>query len=636
MTRFSASLLIASSLLAGCATIRTTPYREQTVEAGDALPGLTYRLPMAQYELTIVRTLAECPGGMIEGKPTSLKFSTDVAAEKSYVPGEAYMLDPRLTGFLKTSSLEMNYYPNGTLKSIGVAAEDRTGQVVENAAKIAAAGVMLAAGVPPVAVVAGAGAAAIPPTSGDANVLSNKSSNFKLQPIGPTQVICTDEAKQNLKTLTDADKAIKEETKALIGANKAMEELTEELRLKLKTPRQAKGRWQAILLEQRRANAAIEGAKDSKAKALEALSVKEIARWPEHYGEAGRQQDLPLGNSAREKLEKLVTMGTAQRVVPVGGVDMSALSSEIRALAGMKAVSPFGNSTTKAQSTDLAAELASAARQSTPTVPAECLGSSTLKACLEHHLELHLAVRTEWPLAKDCAAGAPNDAECLHKRLTDEAVDDLDKAYRIRHARDTAYDEGVFIREPAQGKLLVCRKALATDVGCALEDDLAEVEAANFPQLGQLRFLKFKVPMFQAKDLGVFLSADGRLERYYLKSTKAALETATASAANAATTMADAMEKRETERRSDLEYAQSEKSKALTAQIAELENAEKLRKLQQPPSSDPLKPLREAAAENEAHIAQLQSQLAREQLEAALNSGDDAAARALLAILKEQ
>jgi hypothetical protein len=119
-----------------------------------------------------------------------------------------------------------------------------------------------------------------------------------------------------------------------------------------------------------------------------------------------------------------------------------------------------------------------------------------------------------------------------------------------------------------------------------------------------------------------------------MKSTKAALEAATASAANAATTLADTLEKREIERRSDTEYVQSEKGKALAAQITELENAEKLRKQQKPAVEDPLKPVRDEAAENQVYITQLESQLVREQLQLAINNGDSAAARALLAILK--
>jgi hypothetical protein len=596
---------------------------------------------MAQFDLTILRTLAECPGATKDGKATQLKFSTDVAVESRFVPGEAYTMNPRMTGLLKTSSLEVQFFPNGTLKSIGMAAEDRSGQVVENVAKAAAAGLMMASGVPPVAVASAANA--VPLTSAQTSILkSNLPSQIQVKPAGPEQTVCRDEAKTALAAFARADTDIKEGGKVLAAANAGMRALVEEILLELKDPaaKIVQDERAALLRAQRDADAFIEKSKLDKAKALEALSTKQTIRWPEHFGDARQPREIPLDNTSRASIAKLLTVGVPERATATGGETAASLLKSLqrsnidRALDGSK----DSSSAALLQIEALAARLAGASEVVQVQTPTACLGTN-MTACIDHHLNMFLSVAMEWPLAADCGA-APATTECVQVRKRASAKGRSGRAGKreeptaIQHARDTAFDEGVFIREPAQGRLLVCRKASAANMSCPKGTDLAEAQPLNFPQLGQLRFLAFKVPMFQAKDMGVFLSADGRIERYYMKSTKAALEAATASAANAATTLADTLEKREIERRSDTEYVQSEKGKALAAQITELENAEKLRKQQKPAVEDPLKPVRDEAAENQVYITQLESQLVREQLQLAINNGDSAAARALLAILK--
>jgi hypothetical protein len=596
---------------------------------------------MAQFDLAVVRTLAECPGGIKDGKATLLKFSTDVSVESRFVPGEAYSLDPRMTGLLKTSSLEVQYFPNGTLKSIGMAAEDRSGQVVENVAKVAAAGLMMASGVPPVAVASAA--AAVPLTSAQTSLLKgNLSTQVRVDPVGPQQIVCTDAAKLALTALAQADEQIKESGRELAAANAAMTALVEEVLLELRDPADRKVRDEraALLKAQRDADAAIEHAKQAKAKALEGLSVKQTLRWPEHFGDASQPRDLPLDAESRAALTKLLTIGIPERAVAVPLETESSILNALRRLANNKALSlpAVVLPADPARLAELSARLTGEPNPVPAVTPASCLGTN-VNACVDHHLNLLISVALEWPLAEDCAPGALAATQCVRVRKPEvppreQRAGERERRGTVQNARNAAFDEGVFIREPAQGRILVCRKALSSGGACPKGADLAEAEPLNFPQLGQLRFLPFKVPMFQGKDMGVFLTADGRLERYYMKSTKAALEAATASAANAATTMADALERRETELRSDAEYVQSERGKALAAQIAELENAEKLRKQQTPPAADPLKPVRESAAENQVYITQLETQLIREQLQLAIDNDDNAAAQALLAILR--
>jgi hypothetical protein len=141
-----ASVVAASLLLSGCATnLATTPDRTFTKDSGDALVGVSYALPMAQYDITLTRALSACPEGIsatLLGEeiyvPTKgLKFSRKAEAKISYGAGERYTVDYRaLQSWIKISGFSFGVYPNGTLKTINASADDQTGEVVKNVAKI--------------------------------------------------------------------------------------------------------------------------------------------------------------------------------------------------------------------------------------------------------------------------------------------------------------------------------------------------------------------------------------------------------------------------------------------------------------------------------------------------------------------
>lgn len=610
-----AVLLPAVTSLTGCATVRTTPYLERTESAGESLPGLTYSLPMAQYDLVVVRTLSECPGDQTKSEATQLKFSIDVAGAERYVPGEAYTLDSRLVGFLKTSSLELNYYASGTLKSIGVQAEDKTGEVIANTAKIAAAGLMLASGSPAIA-------AAIAASDSKAHAAGTKGMITTTK--APLQLVCTDEAVANVEAFTKADRALKDEAGKLREANQRLKTLTDEITLKVKRPtdRKVKAEWAAIIAEQIRADAAIRTAEKDKARLIEVLSVSQTYRWPRDFTDARSNPLLETNAAALAKLRKLVELDTPERRDPHTAQDALQTASE---LLGRRTVpsKPDGRVIAKADMLSLVASPTGPA----PELPKSCLGAAAnVDQCLLYHLNLRGSPLDDWSLGTPCDADR-RPAGCVIVRKPSDV--------RVQHARNDAYDEGIFIREPMQGVLIICRDYKAVAGVCDRQHDIAKFAPINFPQLGQLRFLKFKVPPFQAKDMGIFLAEDGRLQRYYLKSTKAAGEALTASVASAANDMGTALEKRETERRDDLAYAQGATSRELAAQIAEIENRNKRKMLLTEPTPDPLAPIREAAAEDAVHVARLEQQLMRRQLETAIGTGDDAAARALLGILRK-
>jgi hypothetical protein len=617
-----AVLLPAVTSLTGCATVRTTPYLERTESAGDSLPGLTYSLPMAQYDLVVVRTLSECPGGQTNGEATQLKFSIDVGGAERYVPGEAYTLDSRLVGFLKTSSLELNYYASGTLKSIGVQAEDKTGEVIANTAKIAAAGLILASGSPAIA-------AAVAPAlaASDSKAYTTRAKGMITTTKAPLQLVCTDEAVANVEAFTKADQALKDEAEKLREANQRLKTLTDEITLKVKRPtdRKVKAEWAAIIADQIRADVAIRTAEKEKTRLIEVLSVSQTYRWPRDFTDARSNPLLETNSAALAKLRKLVELDTPERLDPLTAQDALQSANDLLARKAVPS-KPDGRVIAKAELADMLSLVASPTGPA-PKLPKSCLGAAAnVDQCLLYHLNLRGSPLDDWSLGTPCDADR-RPAGCVIVRKPSDV--------RVQHARNDAYDEGIFIREPMQGVLVICRDYKAVAGVCDRQQDIAKFAPINFPQLGQLRFLKFKVPPFQAKDMGIFLAEDGRLQRYYLKSTKAAGEALTASVASAANEIGTALEKRETERRDDLAYAQGTTSRELAAQIAEIENRNKRKTLLTEPTPDPLAPIREAAAEDAVHVARLEQQLTRRQLETAIGTGDDAAARALLGILRK-
>lgn len=135
---FAAGLCACTFLTAGCVgKLHTLPDRATTGTDG-ALTGFTYALPKVRYEVKLRRSLAECPGSVVDGKPTALKFAVGAEATPTVLAGERYVVDyTELPGWLRTASFEGKLYPNGTLKSIGAAAEDRTAETISSLAKTA-------------------------------------------------------------------------------------------------------------------------------------------------------------------------------------------------------------------------------------------------------------------------------------------------------------------------------------------------------------------------------------------------------------------------------------------------------------------------------------------------------------------
>ncbi|MEP2378887.1 hypothetical protein, partial [Parasphingorhabdus sp.] len=121
------------------------------------LAGDAYSLPVLQYEMTINRTLTQCEQGAGANKTDNVKFSVKVDAKSNFLQGETYRVDTRrLSAPTKITTLTLEHFENGNLKSINASAQDKTGEIVGNTVKIGLGLVALAAGVPPVSLIAAA------------------------------------------------------------------------------------------------------------------------------------------------------------------------------------------------------------------------------------------------------------------------------------------------------------------------------------------------------------------------------------------------------------------------------------------------------------------------------------------------
>lgn len=175
-----------SIALTGCTHVATI-YSENVKPLGDrqARTGVSYALPAIQYDVTLLRMLNNCG--------PDLKFAVTAAAKHRYVEGERFEVDPTsLSSMFKTTSLSIERYEDqNTLKSLNVAADDKTGDAVAAVARvgIAIAGTAFGLPLPPIAF--GESAVAVP---GQAKATGNRRQ----------QIVCTPAAANQLKQLEDS------------------------------------------------------------------------------------------------------------------------------------------------------------------------------------------------------------------------------------------------------------------------------------------------------------------------------------------------------------------------------------------------------------------------------------------------
>lgn len=151
--RWSGALaLLAVLALQGCQTQLQARhdgdgrYVTRTNAARDIPLGVDYAVPMLQFQIQAIRRIVECTNADGSGR---VRFVFKVTAEPHYVPGERFVIDyEKLSGWSKTSKVEVQTYDNGTIKSINAAAEDKTASIIGDVVKSVVRVASLAQGVP--------------------------------------------------------------------------------------------------------------------------------------------------------------------------------------------------------------------------------------------------------------------------------------------------------------------------------------------------------------------------------------------------------------------------------------------------------------------------------------------------------
>ncbi|MDB5711572.1 MAG: hypothetical protein JWL96_3642 [Sphingomonas bacterium] len=626
------------ALLSGCVgKLATTPNRA-TTSLSMARTGTSYALPKVQYEVKLTRTLAECPGEFVDDdptKPTALKFKVSVTATPSYVAGESYNVDYRkLPGWLRTASFEIKLYPNGTLKSMGASAEDRTGEVISGAVKTALsiATVLAAAKYTKVT----------PPP-----------------PVGTDAVLgCTDAALKLVHEADDLDKRLKQSTTDLTALQARAEYFKSAGTARLID---APGKAQFLVLlndlitEEQKLN----GLKERREKVAGELSVSESFTWSADVTSRPEDGAYPLSASDTEKLATLV-----QTVNLVRPATLSNTETKRRALLP----ECYGATPNVAVCIQKQLNLRSGVHLFRGLKPCEtspgqeCLitlsdDNQTLVAARDTVADSGIFIRdamegqllfcreislTAPPALPPVTDGQAGQAQGGNGRTPSGQVQggsgSTGGTLNGQGGNGTAGgglngqggsgttggtlngQGGTRSQGPAGGTVTTSSAQPVAVAVCDLTHDEAKIASANFPQFGQLRFLPFRVGTFQAREMVLSMTDTGRLDTFSYKSTKAPAESLVSTASDVAAQYATFREARETESRDDLKFARDNELADIQAQIDKLTKEAALKKLQVP-DEDPLKPTKDETAAIEAEIALLKAKAERIKAEAALSQG---------------
>jgi hypothetical protein len=529
------SVIVMALALAGCGTVQTTRLGHR-YEPDTAITGVSYALPMLQYRIAITHTLSSCgtPGDIRTGKEaTSLSFDTKVVPVASYVPGERFNVDYRkLSGLFRTSAFSIEYYPNGTIKSLGASADDKTAEAVASAAKLAGGVIALTSGLPRASVDINA-----KDSAGDNKLKIQQLFDEGTAPAAQQIYDCSDKARQLLSDLDAAKTDLKAASKALEDANNLVQMLSQRFALKV-TRRGDADRWDAAVSAQLQARRTLEAKQKALEEAKKPLSASYDLTWPKDRLPESGEQLFAASFAKNGKLAK--PWATLIDVKPMVKPDLGTFDTSPEC---------------------------SVRQGNTPV------------GCLSAHMDLLLDFDSAWPELPLKTAAMVDDERAARRQqplFTDAAwVDVVPTTGKSL--------PGILYREPARGGLVICLKNKAVNGHCDGEL-LVKPEMVNFPQAGQLRFIPFSVLPFQGKDQSISFTEEGYPSKIALKSTKAAGAEALGAAAGGVTTIADALEKREEERRSDAKAQRDEAVAELTAEITLLEKQAKRAELLAPPS----------------------------------------------------
>lgn len=497
-----AGLILAATCTA-CTHLQTNPTGEvPSIAPGDpasagAQRGVSYSLPMLQYDLKITRSLDSCP----DNRPPV--FTVKVEAQERYVAGERFEIDYQaMSSPFKTTSFDISFHDSGTIHTINAQARDQTGTVITNVVRTGLAIAAVATGNPLAALpLVGATSGKIA-TVDESATAADSSSPQRLE------LRCTAAARENLAALAAATTNVKTLTRTVADLTDEVTRFSALAALRvLSVPdrRHLSAVARRLLTAERQLRAA-----SARVTSLQnGLSATDERRWPDQAGGISAHSG-PIVPS-RASLEKLLGMIEVQQLRSTNGRTrlVSLAASE---LGGVRVLCHDDDE-----------------KNADECVMERLSELTTLQFALA-------ATVNQAPLERYAGNAAVNSAIIPHG--------------------DRRWGQGVFIREPVEARLVVC-DGTATVSGLGCSGNRAPVYVGSpviAPQLGRLRLLPFRSRPFENNHLQLSVRANGFIEQFtYGEESSAAAATGTL--ADIAERTQASLEAMETERRSDIQYA---------------------------------------------------------------------------------
>ena len=632
MTR-KAILLLASCMLSGCAThLASTPNRDVT-DRTQAIVGTTYTLPMLQFDVTLTRAISACPtlvdisAAKVGGAPLAvgtLELSVKGEGKEHFSRGESYTTDFReLVSPFRTTAFAIETYETGVLKSVNVSADDKTDEVIKEGVKFTLAAAAVAGGGLPGGFLAGA-ALASGAAGGDAGgaaaaggrVRAQRAYEDKVKTLFASlpeerMIVCTPEAAAFLATAGAEGKTRRALAAELDKQTKKVQALTAVSRMRAATPTHVQDLAKAYE-DQAVAEAELVKAKAGYEDALAEIRTVEVVAWPRAFTDD--HEPLNMSADSVRKFRGLLK----ERTVKV--LRRETFRTWYSALTGteQEAVRQLAKKDPRFGGLFDDAGVIVAEPKVDPNF--EC--KSGVDACIDRAFNTQVYLMRAPTGLRDCPPTG-RGPECR----TTTAIVELDGKNRTpksnrtsmlprgRDARDGQLDKGLFVRDPGQGMLVICRVEFATKPDgetppCAEPYRVYHSAPTSAPQFGQLRFLPFRTAAFEANEMSVLLREDGSLQKFEVKRTSAAAAKATAAAAEAITQYKAAYDAQE--------KARKDEPSAIDTQIADLEKKiqlddlqKKLLKAQTPAAPDQLAAVKEEILTLETETKLDEARLAR-------------------------
>lgn len=491
MRYFALALSVA---VAGCTSVGTIRSQDvRPLSANQAMIGVSYALPAIQYTITTPRMLDKCDGA-------APRFTIKPEVTATYVAGERFEVDPsNLSSVLKTTSLGLTMQEdNDTLKSFNAAADDKTGDVLVDAAKIGVSIASFAAsgGTVP-GIVAMVGESPMFAEAGGTTQKRWEALKGGEKPQFAVTITCSALAGQRIADYKAKVKALKDLEAELSALNEqiALQKSLAVFRTFAQTDVAA---LLQLVKDSTTKSAQVAAKRKEVSDAKDLLQIVSVERWPKASwkNDETASQPAELGISDPEQRYGDFCANFEVTVRAVATVDAF--------LASRNLISP----------------------------PSKCEG-----------LLLALAQQSKVRVMFDPVVEPAADATGINMAFTV----DPKKA-----------SPGIFVREPERAKLVIEQQ----DGELMSWKTIYRDEERWVPQIGRLRFLEFESGPFENETLSLALRRDGRVESLVYQTKDAALARLAKAGADTAERIAKAREDAETEERSDIDRARADKQYA--------------------------------------------------------------------------